>query len=243
MSQNLTRQRAQQRRSQRRRRATILTMVWVGVVAISLAGVLILISRPAKVDVDALGTYEDIEQSVDTSLGAPGYAIGDRDAPVTLVDYSDFSCPHCADLAPIVGRLIDEYVKDGRLRIVYMPVSFINPLSSPSASRAVVCASDQGRGWEMIDRVWAVYSSSGTGGYTRGTLSRQAEELGLEADEFNTCYDSDETAEIITAINSAANEQDIDGTPTVIVNDQQVPYTGPDRMYDTLVDAIEAALE
>jgi len=237
------RQRAHERRAQRRRQQQMRVMIGIGVGALILAALLILISRPPDTSVAETGIdYTGLEQSIDDSLGAPGYVLGNPDAAVTLVDYSDFSCPHCRDLAPVIHRLVDEYVRDGRLRVVYKSVSFVNPPTSEAATSAMICAAEQGKAWEMHDQIWAINEDSGPGAYTQAVFAARAAGLGLDSGQFNSCYTSAETRSIIEAINAEASGRGVVGTPTIFVNDQHVPNTLPDEMYLRLVDAIQAAL-
>ncbi len=231
-----TRKRAQERRSQRRRQSNIRIMIGIGVAALVLAGVLILVSLQG--DFEA-ADYSDLEQTVDESFGAPAYSLGDPDAPVTLVDYSDFSCPHCRTFAPVAHAMIDKYVRDGQLRIVYVPVSFLDPATSGVASTAMVCAGAQGKAWEMHDQIWAL---RGPGFYTRSALTRQAEALGLDTDEFADCFDSPETAALVEQINQAAAARGVSGTPTIFVNDVNIPNRVPEEMDEVLSEAIDIEL-
>lgn len=236
--QSKTRRRAHERRAARRRQSNLRIMIGVGVAAIILAVVLILISLQGGGGVGEVD-YTGLSQSIDDSYGAVAFALGNPDAPVTLVDYSDFSCPHCRDFAPVVHGLIDDYVRDGKLRIVYVPVSFINPASEP-ASAAMICAGEQGRAWDMHDKIWRL----GTlGAYNRAALISRARDLDLDVDLFTACFDSAETAATVQQINSAAADHGVQGTPTVFVNDTNVPSLQPEQMAVQLRQVIDAQLE
>ncbi len=236
-----TRQRAQERRQQRQRQMQIRIMIIVGLAALLGAVLLILISRP-QASTAAAFDYSGLDQTVDTSLGAPGYAIGQADAPVTLVEYSDFSCPHCRDLAPAIERLIDEYVRDGRLRIVYKPVSFVSPPNSTYAAQAAHCAAQQGKFWEMQSQIWSIFDSNGPGAYTKSILMSRAVQLGMDRDAFSTCFDSPDTFTAVSDVLTETQGRGINGTPALFVNDSQVPFTGAENAYDSLRTAIDAAL-
>lgn len=236
--QSKTRRRAHERRAQRRRQSNLRIMIGVGVAALILAGFLILISLQGGGGVAEVD-YTGLAQTIDDSYGAVAYALGDTGAPVTLVDYSDFSCPHCRDFAPVVHGLIEDYVRDGKLRIVYVPVSFVNPASEP-ASAAMICAGEQGRAWDMHDKIWGLGS---LGAYNRATLINRAGDLGLDVDQFTVCLDSPDTAAAVQQINSAAADHGVQGTPTVFVNDTNVPNLQPDQMALQLRQMIDAQLE
>ena len=151
----MTNTRLRQRAHSKRQRKQRSRMGWwiggMSVGAVAVAGLMIAISQPGAVPLEPLD-YEGISQTIDQT-GAVGFALGKADSPVTLVEYSDFSCPHCYALAPTIHRLIREYVRDGRLRIVYKPISFVSPPASTLAAQAAVCAGNAGRFWQMHDGI------------------------------------------------------------------------------------------
>ena len=100
------------------------------------------------------------------------FAIGNPEARVTVVEYSDFSCPHCNDLSPAIERLIQEYVREGDVRVIYKPVVFVYPERSvPAGLAAAVCAAEQDKFWEMHDAIWEISSSVvGADAYTQELL-------------------------------------------------------------------------
>jgi protein-disulfide isomerase len=244
MAKRSTRNRIEQRRAQRQRRSrrTIL-IVGVLVVAVVVVGVVIALTGPGRGAVAAVDTnYDGLTQEVDRTGEAPGFAIGDPDAPVTLIEYSDFSCPHCHDLSGTIDRLIEEDVAAGDLRIVYKPVSFVNPPYSRPAAQAAICAAEQGKFWEMHDQIWALYNSAGPGAYTQRQLAAAAEAIGLDGGAFRSCFVSSDTSAQVDAVLSEAQVRGINGTPTLYLNGQQFPYRGAETAYADLKAAIEAEL-
>lgn len=225
--------RTSRRRASERSNSRLWIVVVVAVVAVGMVGLLIALSAKPSVAVQvADGNYEELNQEVIQLNDAPGIALGNPDAPMTLVDYSDFSCPHCADLAELsIHPLIDEYVRSGDLRIIYKPISFVNPPYSRPAAQAFLCAADQGRGWEMHDQIWGLYQASGPGAYTQRNLVDQAEALGLDADEFRSCFVDPDTNQAVQAVLSEAQVIGVTGTPTLFLNGQQVGYRGAQAVY------------
>jgi protein-disulfide isomerase len=245
MSHKSSRQRVSGRRAQRRKAQTRL-FLGVSVGAVVLVGGLILLSilsapKPA-LGAEDLARYEGLAQSVDRS-GAVGYAIGDPDAPVTLVEYSDFSCGHCRDLSETVDVLIDEYAPDGKLRVVYKPVTFVNPAYSVPAAQAAICAGEQGRFWEMHAHIWTLSWANGPQAYAPRTLTPLAESLGLDMDRYKACLNSPETGDAIQGVLDEARQMGIQGTPAIYVNGQQVGYTGAETAYGRLVEVVESELD
>lgn len=186
--------------------------------------------------------YEILEQTIDTD-GAVGFSIGDPDAPVTVVEYSDFSCPHCHNLAPSIERLIAEYGPTGEVRVVYKPIVFVNPQTSIPAGRAAYCAAEQGLFWQMHNAIWVLYAEQGASAYTQEHLTESALGVGAEEAEFTPCFEADQTGAALDAVLDEALNLGVQGTPTIFVNGEDVPYSGPDTVYDDLVEVIESILD
>lgn len=184
-------------------------------------------------------SYEGLFQEVDRS-GAIGIAIGDANAPVTLVEYSDFSCPHCFNLYPVIGQLIDEYASDGRLRVILKPISFVNPPYSAPAAQATLCAAEQSKGWEMIDQIWDIGGTIGLYAYTQEIFEARAGRLGLDVDSFTDCFTSPDSAVDVETVIDEAMASGINGVPAVFINEKSIPLAKD--MYDVLVKEIEARL-
>jgi protein-disulfide isomerase len=240
MSKSSTKQRAASRREQRQRQSRTRLIVGVVIVAVILTGVLILISIPRSGSSEVVaGDYSGLNQAIDDS-GAIGFSIGEDSAPVTVIEYSDFSCPHCYDLSQYIDRLIQEYVSDGSLRIVYKPVSFVNPPYSIPAAQAAVCAAQQGNFWEMQDQIWNLYAAKSYAGYTRPNLVDQAVAIGLDKDTFETCYSSEDALAQVRGVLDEVQALGIQGTPTLYLNGQQINYPGPEAFYNQMVSVIEA---
>ncbi|NDJ55126.1 MAG: thioredoxin domain-containing protein [Chloroflexi bacterium] len=233
------------RRSQSRNQTPIVIGIAVAAVVLVvgvIAATVIPGGQAAAVSID----YSGLEQSIDREYGAGaiGFSLGDPNAPVTLVEYSDFSCPHCNDLSEAVHQLIEDYVRDGQLRIVYKPVAFVNPTTSTPAARAAVCAAEQGVFWEYHDVLWGIFRRNGPNAYTPAIMTREFAELsGVSEAEFEACYSSPETIAEIEAVLRETQTIGVTGTPTLFVNGQTVGYRGAQFVYGDLVQAIDAELQ
>ena len=215
-------------------RSQLWIILVVVVVAVGIVGGLIALSSRPSVPAQAVEGVDltGIDQEILQINDAPAVALGDPNAPVTVVEYSDFSCPHCADLAKVsVDPLIEEYVKSGDLRIVYKPITFVNPPYSRPAAQAFMCAAEQGMGWQMYQQIWGLYEASGPGAYTQRNLVDQAQAIGLDVDKFRSCYVSADTNQGIQAVLTEAQSLGVQGTPTIYVNGQKMEYRGPEAVY------------
>lgn len=243
MAKSTTRSRIQERQNKRRKKAQTQLIIVVAVGALAVVGLLIaLTSRPASTAV-AISEFdfEGLTQETMRTNGGLGFAVGNPDAPVTLVEYSDFSCPHCYDLNGIIHQLIDTYGRDGDLRIVFKPIGFVNPDYSRPAAQAAICAGQQGRFWQMHDQIWMLYEQSSPRAYTNSLLTARAAEIGLDTDEFASCFNA--AGAEVDAILAEANRLGINSTPTIFINDSPAVYRGADTGFADLSAAIEAELE
>ncbi len=163
---------------------------------------------------------------------------GDENAPVTIIEYSDFECPYCERFHPTMLEVMKNY--DGKVRWVYryFPLSF-HPNAKPAAL-AAECAADQGKFWEFADQLFENRTSLGTDLYTK-----IATDLGLNLSTFNDCVTSEKYADLIEAEAQAGAAAGVSGTPGSFVIDKDgnaIPIKGA-LPYDSIAAAIDASLK
>lgn len=174
--------------------------------------------------------------------------LGSKDAPVTVVEFSDFQCPFCRRYwRDIIPRLKEEYINTGRVRFVYrdFPLSNIHPGAEPAAL-AAECADDQGKFWEMHDKIFLEQDKRATRpdkmdtvSFTEVDLEVWGAEIGLNADEYNRCRAERRYAAEVAKDLSDGSAAGVNGTPGTFVNDRFINGAVP---YDQLRGAIEAEL-
>jgi protein-disulfide isomerase len=156
---------------------------------------------------------------------AEGLSIGNPDAPVTMIVFSDYQCPGCREFASrIKPRLEANEVKSGKLRMIYydLPLSSIHQHSF-LAARAARCAGDQGKYWEYSELVfgrqsdWSVQRSA-----PLGKFKEYATTVGLDQAAFESCLQSDRFADTVSANVRLAQQLGVNSTPTVIINNRRV---------------------
>lgn len=169
-------------------------------------------------------------------VGASGKVLGDPQAPVEVWDFSDFHCPHCRTFAETTEkRLIEEYIKPGKARLVYK--HFI-VLQSYQAANAAECAAEQGKFWEYHDYLFQKQEMDAP--FTPEELKRYARELGLDTEAFDRCLDSGKYMHVVLQETNEGRALGVRGTPTIFVNGQLVPRGA---LWPDLKAAIEAALQ
>jgi protein-disulfide isomerase len=161
---------------------------------------------------------------------------GPADAPVTLVEYGDYECPHCARAHPIIKE-VQERMGD-RLRFVYrnFPLSEAHP-QAEHAAEAAEWAGESGKFWEMHDALFE-HRSDGPGWLDDGRLVEYASELGLDGSDLERAlgeerYRSRVRSDFMSGVRSGVN-----GTPTFFINGYR--YDGAWDPAD-LLDALEGA--
>lgn len=155
-----------------------------------------------------------------------GYTRGRADAPIAVVEFSDFGCPYCARFARATLPILDEeFIRQGTVRWRYVPVTFGFP-GGELMGAAAVCAAQQGGD----DTFWRVHDLF----YTRQSALRDDDarprlldwlaELGLDRAELDRCIDAPATAQALRTHTQTAVDWYARGTPTFIVNG--VPMAG-----------------
>ncbi|MCA9984871.1 MAG: DsbA family protein, partial [Anaerolineales bacterium] len=176
---------------------------------------------------------------VDVPLGDAPF-IGDPDAPITIVEYSDFQCPFCGrHYAQTMPALIQQYIDTGQVRYVFkhFTPTLLNPSYHPQAvdaAMAAECARDQGAFWEMHDLLFTNQGQWGTDEAVT-IFTGYAESLGLDAETFAACVNSDKHLETIQAILAEGQALGVRGTPAFFVNGNFVNGAQPFEVFDQIL--------
>ena len=160
-------------------------------------------------------------------------AVGPEDAPVTIVEFSDFECPFCARVVPTLERIKEEYGDKVRLVFRQFPLSI--HANAQKAAEASLCAADQGKFWEMHDLMFEEQKQ-----LTVADLKAKAERLELDAEQFNECLDSGKYADEVRADMAAGQQAGVTGTPAMFINGRLVSGAVP---YEQVAEIIDMELE
>lgn len=179
---------------------------------------------------DAAVTWEPLREHVDSH----GPQRGPDNAPVTIVEFSDFQCPYCARVAPVLKQLLDAYPTQVRLVFRNFPLTRLHA-DAAKAAEAGVCAREQGKFWEMHD---ALYAQSLLGETALGekVLKENAARIGLDAKKFDECLDSGRGTSIVKADEEDGIKLALTGTPSSFVNGRFINGALPIREWRRLVD-------
>jgi protein-disulfide isomerase len=195
---------------------SIATVLVVASVAVLAASLLIVFNR-GQAQTAAVPTELTYETGV-TAEGEP-YK-GSPDAPLQLVEYGDFMCPHCRTFATTIDALSADYIETGKLQVIYRNYAFL-ATESVQAARAAECALDQGAGkfWQYHDLLFA-NQATGRSAFTRSRLIGYAEQISLDTATFRTCINSNAKAGEVQSDMEAGNQAGVSSTPTWFLNGQ-----------------------
>ena len=164
-------------------------------------------------------------------VAADGFpARGPADAPVTIVEFSDFECPYCSRLAPVLDEVKRQYGDTVRVVYRHYPLTVIHP-NAWKAAEASLCADEQGRFWELHDLMFAEQ-----GVLAAADLKAKAERLDLDAEAFGECLDSGRHYEAVLADVRAGDAAGVSGTPAMFVNGRFVGGVVPFAALAELID-------
>ena len=168
---------------------------------------------------------------------------GNPRAPLTLLEYSDFTCGFCEKFFQETWpMLFSEYIDTGKMRLVYR--DFPRALSGPSVDTALAarCAGEQGQYWAMHDRLF----SSG-GKFSPAELRQQADALHLDAKKFASCFEASRYTQDIFKNRIEGGQLGIRGTPYFILyatNDPQEAIAIPGAFpYEVFKEEIDKLLQ
>ncbi len=180
----------------------------------------------------------------DPLIAAEDYAAirGQADAPILIVEYTDYQCPFCARHSiQTMPRLLDELIDSGRVRyaIKDFPLDSIHPLARDTAE-AARCAGEQDAYWEMHDRLFADQGDWIEAVDLNTTLLTYGDDLGLDREAFSECLDA---GRYDTGIQENLDEGlvfGITGTPAFLIGGFLVSGAQPYEIFDLVVENLEA---
>jgi protein-disulfide isomerase len=146
-------------------------------------------------------------------------ARGPANAPVTIIEFSDFQCKSCAYVSPTLEQVVAKYGR--KVRLVFRQFPRPEDQNAVKAAEASLCANEQGKFWEMHDLLFKDQQSTGV----TALESKAAAIAGIDLDRFSNCLESGrQRAAVQTDINFG-NIAGVNGTPTFIINGHAV--SGP----------------
>jgi protein-disulfide isomerase len=176
---------------------------------------------------------------------ADDHILGNPNAPIVFVEYSDTECPFCKNFHATMHRVIDTYGKEGQVAWVYrhFPLASLHS-KAPKEAEATECAAELGGNdgfWQYVDRLYEITPSND--GLDLSQLPNIAEEVGLDRNAFTECLNSGRHAEKVQASFNDALAVGGTGTPHTlfVVGDTIIPLNGA-QPFEAVAEGIDAAL-
>jgi protein-disulfide isomerase len=175
---------------------------------------------------------------------ATGHSMGRPDAPVQILEFADFECPACANYSVVTEPDVRKRIIDlGLARVTYYDFPLPQHKNTWVASEAAACAGDQGKFWEMHDRLfqgqndWNTEATSDPAGVMKG----YAKDLGLAVDTWQTCLSQHTHRREIEANKAEAERRHVDQTPTFVIGNRMIPGSLTDDQMKAYVDSARVA--
>jgi protein-disulfide isomerase len=164
-------------------------------------------------------------------------ALGNPDAPITIVEFSDFQCPFCSRFhSQAYQQIKSQYGDKVRFVFKHFPLDSLHPAASFSAN-ASECANEQGKFWEYHDQLFINQAD-----LSRAAILRYAQAVNIaDMDQFTACVDSGKYDTKVQADLLEGEGLGINGTPTFFINGQPIIGAQPFRVFQAQIDALLAA--
>jgi len=156
---------------------------------------------------------------------------GNADAPVTIIEYSDYECPYCAKFAlQTLPSINEQYIQTGKVKMIFKDFPLAFHKKAQKASEAAQCAGEQGNYYGMHDLLF----SKGVAGVA--AYKEYAKELELDSNQFNKCLDSGKMEAKVKANMKEGQALGVKGTPAFFINGRQVTGAQPFSVFKEVIE-------
>lgn len=214
--------RERRRRRERSQRLTVILMIAAGAALIAF-GLIWKNYRPVTDLVTP--TLHDR-----AGLAINDNTIGDPNAPIEIVEFSDFQCPYCRDFSDNTEeQILQAFVATGQARLTYRSMgNFIGDniaryngsvasRESKDSAAAAYCAGDQGKFWEYHDALFDNWLGEDVGSFEPRRLEALAELIGLDMEAFQSCFNGDKYADRVQQDFRDGQAYGVQGTPSFVL--------------------------
>ncbi|MEK6751840.1 MAG: thioredoxin domain-containing protein [Chloroflexota bacterium] len=240
----------QARKEQIRRKEQRSRLLGIGLISIGALAFAFLIIWPNFKPISGITTIEP-----NARPQAEANQMGDPDAPIKIVEFSDYQCPFCErfykNTEPL---LVEAYIATGKVYFTYRSTgNWVSDnirggkTESEDAAKAAYCAGDQNMYWEMHDMIFANVLGEDAGSFTDRRLSDIADKTGLDMALFNECYSTNKYDDLVFQDGKAALEAGVTGTPSFIITytvngEEKTAMIEGAQPFEVFQQQIEAAL-
>lgn len=169
--------------------------------------------------------------AVDTGVNDPARIQGDRNAPITIVEFGDYQCPYCGRAESTVETVLKKY--NGKVKLAFrdFPLSAIHPFAE-GAAEASRCAEAQNKFWPMHDALYANQSK-----LTEDDLIKTASNIGLNQDAFASCLKAGTYKTAIHQDLEAGQKAGVTGTPAFFINGKFLNGAVPEEQFEEIINS------
>lgn len=172
-------------------------------------------------------------------LSEPVFAIGDPNAPVTMVEFTDYQCPFCAQhFTQTYGQLVSKYVDSGQLRIVFRDQALVFHQNANSAAQLVRCAAEQDQAEAMHDELFTRQTewSQLAGEALNTKYAELATAAGLNGEAMVSCVESGKYQAAVDADSALGNRIGAGGTPTFFIEKEPLVGALPLAEFERVIE-------
>jgi protein-disulfide isomerase len=201
--------------------------------------------RESRLQQVRLGFYKALRENAGVTINLvaprtevlpdPTRLMGNPDAPVTIVEFSDFQCPFCLRAAPVIRSVIQKYGDQVSFSYRDYPLRGAHG-QAQMAAEAARCAADQGRFWDYHDRLFSFPNQ-----LSKEQLVEHAILLELNAVDFQKCIESGRHSAGVEKDFQDATQAGINGTPAFFINGILVSGAQPASVFEKTIDRELAA--
>ena len=163
--------------------------------------------------------------------------LGEKDAPVTIIEFSDFQCPFCERFySQTLEQIKTNYIDTGKVKLIYrdFPLDSIHPMAQ-KAAEAAECADEQGKYWEYHDKLFQNQEEWVTTGISK--LKEYAKGLSLDSSKFDKCLDDGKYEDEVAKDFQDGAQAGVQGTPSFFINGKQLSGAQPFAAFQQAIDA------
>ena len=171
-----------------------------------------------------------------SSLPTPPPVEGNTDAPVTILEFTDFTCPYCNRFATeTLPRIVEDYIDTGKAKLYFLPFP-VHGVAAYRAAEAGFCAQEQGLFWDFRRLLIAQHNVRGSSVLTPAWLAAIAAAVGADREQFLNSLTAGTYSPAVQETIALGENLGVDGTPTFFINGKKIPGAAPYEVFAQMID-------
>jgi protein-disulfide isomerase len=180
------------------------------------------------------GHKSHTNSSSSSTANATNHVEGEGKSGVTLVEYGDYECPYCEQYYPVVKQVAADFNDQITFQFRNFPLTSVHP-NAFAGARAAEAAGLQGKFWQMHDLLYENQSQWSTASNPSSYFSQYAQQLGLNAAQFQKDYASSKVNDMINADMAAGTKLNIQGTPSFFLDGKEIQVSADVNAFETQI--------